>query len=110
MARVFRKGTDPRIDSYSGFFDNDQQSSTGLGDFLHERQVERLYVMGLATDYCVKFTALDARRLGFETSVVIDGCRGVDLQAGDVERAIDAMKAVGVVVVTSDETLAKAKR
>src|SRR5688500_5437345 len=65
VARVFHKGTDAGIDSYSGFFDNGHRKATGLGDYLKERGVTDVYVMGLATDYCVKFTALDARQLEF---------------------------------------------
>ena len=87
IARVFRKGSDPAIDSYSTFFDNARRKSTGLGDFLRENNVEQVYIMGLATDYCVKFSVLDALSLGFKTSVIEDGCRGIDLQSGDVESA-----------------------
>ena len=103
VASVFTKGTDRTIDSYSGFFDNGHRKSTGLGDWLRERGIERVYVLGLATDYCVKFTALDARRLGFEVILVEDGCRAVDLQPGDGARAIEAMRAAGVQVVRSGE-------
>jgi nicotinamidase/pyrazinamidase len=94
--RIFRKGTDRDIDSYSGFFDNGRRKATGLGDFLTSRQITEVYVMGLATDYCVKHTALDARELGFETWLVEDGCRGVELQSGDCDRALQEMFAAGV--------------
>jgi nicotinamidase/pyrazinamidase len=96
---IFRKGTDPRIDSYSGFFDNGHRKSTGMGDYLHGRGVGDVYVLGLATDYCVKFTALDARRLGFRTFVLIDGSRGVELQPGDVDRAVAELREAGVQVI-----------
>ena len=101
--RVFPKGTDPEIDSYSGFFDNGQRRATGLGDHLleSEKGVLEVFVLGLATDYCVKFTALDARRLGFRTTVVEDGCRGVDLRPGDVKRAIEEMRDAGVQMAQS---------
>ena len=99
--RVFEKGTKRVIDSYSGFFDNGHRQATGLGDFLHDRGVTTVFVMGLATDYCVKFTALDAVDLGFATHLVRDGCRGVDLRAGDVERAIEEMEIAGVRVTDS---------
>jgi nicotinamidase/pyrazinamidase len=92
ITRVFRKGTDPSIDSYSGLFDNGHRRSTGLDEFLHEREVISVYVLGLATDYCVKFTALDAGDAGFEVSLVEDGCRGVELHPGDVKAAIDQMQ------------------
>jgi nicotinamidase/pyrazinamidase len=65
--KVFPKGTCPEVDSYSGFFDNGRRNATGLGDYLRERGATDLYLLGLATDYCVKFTALDARNLGFKT-------------------------------------------
>ena len=101
IARVFRKGSDPEIDSYSAFFDNARRRSTGLADFLRASGVDRVDVMGLATDYCVKFSVLDALSLGFKTRVIEDGCRGVDLQAGDVERAFEAMKDAGAEIVSS---------
>ncbi len=93
---IFRKGTDPRIDSYSGFFDNGHRKSTGLGDYLRGKGATELFVMGLATDYCVRYTALDARMLGFDTTLLLDGCRGVELAPGDVDRAVDEMRAAGV--------------
>ncbi|MBP89371.1 MAG: nicotinamidase/pyrazinamidase [Planctomycetaceae bacterium] len=101
IARVFPKGTDATIDSYSGFFDNGHRKATGLGDYLREEGVSSVYVMGLATDYCVAFTALDARQLGFETFLITDGCRGVELTTGDTERAIDEMKAASVRCIES---------
>jgi len=100
---IVRKGTDPAIDSYSGFFDNGQRKSTGLGDYLRGRGATDLYVLGLATDYCVKFTALDAVRLGFRTFLVQDGCRGVELSKGDVARALDEARKAGVQIVQSSD-------
>jgi len=102
VVAVFRKGTDPEIDSYSGFFDNGHKQATGLGAFLKERGTGQVYVLGLATDYCVKFTALDARQLGFDVWVVADGCRGVDLKPGDSRAALGELREAGVHVVTSD--------
>jgi nicotinamidase/pyrazinamidase len=98
IARVFHKGTDPGVDSYSGFFDNGRRTSTGLGEYLKDQGVTDVYVCGLATDYCVKATALDAAASGFKTHLLEDGCRGVELQPGDIERAIDAMREQGVIV------------
>lgn len=98
---IFRKGTDPAIDSYSGFFDNGHRKSTGLGDYLKGRGVTDLYVLGLATDYCVRFTSLDARKLGFRTFLVEDGSRGVELRPGDVARAVQEMHDAGVTIVQS---------
>ena len=101
IARVFRKGTDPAIDSYSGFFDNGRRRATGLGDYLKDRGVTDVYVCGLTTDYCVKFTALDAIDLGFKTYLIENASRGVNLRPGDVAAAIAQMRARGVVVVQS---------
>jgi nicotinamidase/pyrazinamidase len=101
IARVFRKGTEPRVDSYSGFFDNGRRGDTGLDAFLRARGVREVWIAGVATDYCVKYTALDARALGYETMLVLDGCRGVGAHAGDVERAIAEMCAAGVRIRSS---------
>jgi nicotinamidase/pyrazinamidase len=98
---VLRKGTDPGIDSYSGFFDNGQRKSTGLADYLRGRGADEVLLLGLATDYCVKATALDARRLGFGACLVEDGCAGVELRPGDVAAAIEEMRGAGVTVVRS---------
>lgn len=103
VARVFRKGTDPSIDSYSGFFDNGHKRATGLGDYLRDEQVTDVYVLGIATDYCVKFTALDAAQLGFTTHLIEDGCRGVELHSGDIAKAIDEMRNAGVDITNSGE-------
>ena len=103
LSKVVHKGTDPSIDSYSGFFDNGHRKATGLGDWLKGRGVDDVVVLGLATDYCVKFTSLDARKLGMRVSVVADGCRGVNLQADDSERAFAEMHEAGCAVVTSDQ-------
>ena len=106
VARVFLKGTDMEIDSYSGFFDNEHRRATGLGDYLKERGVTGVTIAGLATDYCVKYTALDARMLGFDTTVVLDACRGVEVNEGDTARAVEEMAAAGVRIMESGELLA----
>jgi len=98
---VIRKGDDAGIDSYSGFFDNGARKATGLEALLRGCGVTDVYVMGLATDYCVKATALDAVRLGFRTHLIIDGCRGVNVRDGDVAKAIEEMAKAGVVIMTS---------
>jgi nicotinamidase/pyrazinamidase len=103
IERVFPKGTDPTVDSYSGFWDNGRRRSTGLADWLRAEGVGTVYLLGLATDYCVKFTALDAVSEGFETFLVVDGCRPVELAPGDGERAIEEMRAAGVVVLESNQ-------
>jgi len=94
--KVIRKGTDPNIDSYSGFFDNGHRKATGLEELLRTRDIDAVDIMGLATDYCVKFTALDAAELGFETSLLLDGCRGVEIKPGDCDAAVQDMRAAGV--------------
>ena len=106
-AKVIFKGTDPVIDSYSGFYDNGHRKTTGLGAYFWELGVNQVYVLGLASDYCVKFTALDACGLGFETWVVKDACRGVDLNTGDVRRAMNELTNAGVRLVSSHEMLKK---
>jgi nicotinamidase/pyrazinamidase len=103
VAQVFFKGTDERIDSYSGFFDNGHRKATGLGDYLKQAGVTGVVVLGLATDYCVKWTALDARQLGFDVQVVVDGCRGVGLNPADVPQALLELRAAGVRLVQSAE-------
>ena len=105
IARVFLKGTDPEVDSYSGFFDNEHKRATGLGDYLKERGVTDVAIAGLATDYCVKFSALDAVALGFKTSVVVDACRGVEVNEGDTARALEEMAAAGVNITESRQLL-----
>jgi nicotinamidase/pyrazinamidase len=98
ITRVFRKGTDPGIDSYSGLYDNGHRRSTGLAEWLREQGVTRLTVCGLATDYCVKFTALDAVAEGFEVTLHLPASRGVNLSPGDVEAAVEEMRAKGVAI------------
>lgn len=101
IARVFPKGTDKTIDSYSGFFDNGKKKSTGLGEWLKAQGVTDVAVCGLATDYCVKATAIDAAELGFRTTLVEEACRGVGLGKDDVAKAIQAMREAGVRVTAS---------
>lgn len=76
---ILRKGFRPEIDSYSAFFENDRTTATGLGSYLHERGFARIFLAGLAYDYCVGYSALDARRLGFEAMIIRDACRAIDL-------------------------------
>lgn len=96
IQEVVRKGTDPELDGYSGF------AGTDLADRLRARGVERVFIAGLATDYCVKATAIEAVKNGFETYVLVDAVRAVDLQPGDGERALQEMEKAGVHLVTSD--------
>jgi len=101
--KVFVKGTDPEIDSYSGFFDNGHRKATGLGDYLKEKGVKEVYIVGLALDVCVKFTVLDALELGFKTYLVKDGSRGVNLKPGDSDKAVEEMQEKGAIIVTAAE-------
>lgn len=115
--KVFKKGTCIDRDSYSGFFDNiasfEPQDSvalarsgdTGLDDWLRLNQVKELTLMGLATDYCVLFSALDALRLGYAVTVVTDGCKSVDIMPGDGERALLTMQNAGAKLAHSSELL-----
>ncbi|SON57570.1 nicotinamidase/pyrazinamidase [Hartmannibacter diazotrophicus] len=95
---IVRKGFRPEIDSYSAFFENDRKTTTGLAGALRERGFRRLYFVGLATDFCVAYSAIDAAREGFEAVVLLDACRGIDL-GGSLDAAIAEMKAAGVSVV-----------
>lgn len=107
IAKVFPKGTDADIDSYSGFFDNGHRRSTGLAEWLRSQGVTEVYVCGLATDYCVKLTAMDAVRDGFKVHLIEDACRGVNLRPGDVATAIVEMKRAGVDILQSAQLLTK---
>lgn len=100
---VFCKGEDAKVDSYSGFFDNGKRNKTQLDAFLKENGITDVYIMGLATDYCVKFSALDAVELGYNVFLVSDGCRGVNANNNDVGNAVAQMIKVGVKVITSDD-------
>ena len=102
-SKVFEKGTDPSIDSYSGFFDNGRKKSTGLGEYLEEKGVTEVYVCGLATDFCVKFTALDALSLGFKTFLIEDATKGVNINEGDVKQAVADMRKAGIVITKSKD-------
>ena len=95
IAKIFPKGTDAGIDSYSGLFDNGHRKSTGLGEWLKAKGVTEVFVCGLATDYCVKFTALDAAQTGFKTHFIEDASRGVNLGPNDVKNAIAEMNRAG---------------
>jgi nicotinamidase/pyrazinamidase len=93
---VIRKGYLREIDSYSAFFENDRRTPTGLAGYLRERGLTRLFIVGLATDFCVAYSALDARRLGFEVTVIEAGCRGIDVD-GSLAAAWKQMEEEGVI-------------
>ena len=97
---VFHKGENPRIDSYSAFFDNGHRQKTELDAWLRHHEIRALIVMGLATDYCVKFTVLDALKLGYNVSVITDGCRGVNIQTQGSTVAFMEMSVAGATLYT----------
>ncbi|MBP7096081.1 MAG: bifunctional nicotinamidase/pyrazinamidase [Spirochaetia bacterium] len=102
---IIRKGANPGLDSYSAFFENDRVTPTGLRGYLQGLGVRRVYLAGLATDYCVLFSALDAARLGFDTWVVSDAVRAVGVPAGSEKAAFQVMESAGVRLVSSAELL-----
>lgn len=101
---VLRKGMDPALDSYSAFFENDRRTPTGLAGFLREKGIGRVVTVGLATDFCVFYSALDARRLGLEVVLPEDACRGIDLD-GSLAAALAEMAAAGVAITESSAIL-----
>lgn len=107
--KIFYKGVDPKIDSYSCFFDNGHQQTTGLDAYLRSKNVGTIYFAGVATDYCVKYSVFDAVQLGFETYVITDVCRGVDVHADDCRHALEEIKAAQARTITSDELIAQFK-
>ncbi len=98
---VIRKGFRPAIDSYSAFYENDRNTRTGLAGYLRERGFTRVFLVGLATDFCVHYSAVDARREGFAAVLIEDGCRAIDLD-GSLADAMSKMKAAGVERATSE--------
>ena len=99
---IIRKGFRKEIDSYSAFFENDKKTNTGLAGYLSERGLKRLFFTGLATDYCVAHSALDAITMGFESFVILDACREIDL-AGSHEAMLERMRAAGVAILHSSD-------
>ena len=98
-ALVIRKGFRPEIDSYSAFFENDHKTPTGLAEYLRGRGLKRVFLCGLATDFCVHYSALDAKDEGFETVVIEDACRAIDLE-GSLDAAMGAMGEAGVTLTS----------
>ncbi len=105
VTTVVKKGLDKMIDSYSGFYDNGHKRSTGLASYLKDQGVKRVFIAGLAADYCVKFTALDALKEGFKTIVIKDATRAVNLQEGDFEKAMEELERKGAEVMQSKEVV-----
>lgn len=101
--KVITKGSNPLIDSYSGFFDNARLQKTELDSYLKQHEIGQIYICGLATDYCVKFTALDAKSLGYDVTVIIDACKGVNIHPDDVVKSLDEMTLAGIKLISSRE-------
>jgi nicotinamidase/pyrazinamidase len=101
---IIRKGCNPDIDSYSAFLEADRTTPTGLAGYLKERGIDTVYLVGLALDFCVMFSALDARAAGFNTFVILDACRAIDLQ-GSRAAAIERMQVAGVNLISADAIL-----
>jgi nicotinamidase/pyrazinamidase len=98
--KIIYKGTDPLIDSYSTFYDNGHRKSTGLEYYLREKGIKDIFIAGIATDYCVKYSTLDALQLGFHPYVIVDACRGVNLDPRDSEKALAVMRKGGAVLLS----------
>ncbi len=101
--QVFHKGVDRMIDSYSTFFDNAHLRETGLAEYLRKRGIKEIALVGVATDYCVLYSVLDALKLGFQVTVIADGCRAINLRPNDGEEAFEKMIEAGAELVTADE-------
>lgn len=101
---IIRKGFHTSIDSYSAFMEADQQTSTGLAGYLKERNIDTVFVTGIATDFCVAWTAIDACKLGFKSYVIADACKGIDLQ-GSLQHAWQDMLSCGVKRIYSKDIL-----
>ncbi len=98
---IVRKGTSSDIDSYSAFLENDKKTKTGLDGYLNSIGTTEVFVCGLATDYCVYYSAMDAHMIGFKTAVIIDACRGIDVPEGSLTKVIASMREAGIRIVES---------
>ena len=101
---IIRKGCNPDIDSYSAFLEADRRTTTGLAGYLKERGIDTVYMVGLALDFCVMFSALDARAAGFNTFVVLDACRAIDME-GSLATAMERMQTAGVGLIQSNQLI-----
>ncbi|GAB2633126.1 bifunctional nicotinamidase/pyrazinamidase [Belliella aquatica] len=99
---IFQKGTNPKVDSYSGFFDNNRQGDTGLSKFLKDHGVQEIFVCGLAEDYCVKFTVLDGLAEGFDVHLILDATRAVNIHTDDFAKAMIEMENAGATITHSE--------
>jgi nicotinamidase/pyrazinamidase len=99
---VIRKGTHPMVDSYSAFLENDKKLKTGLDGYIRSMEPDGVYITGLATDYCVFYSAMDSASLGFKTYVIIDACRGIDIPENNIRLATETMEKNGIMILTTD--------
>lgn len=104
--KVFRQGTEADTDGYSAFFDSGHEHATGLYEYLQDKRVTEVYVLGLGTELCVKATALDSVALGFKTLVIEDACRAFNLKPDDAKTAIEELRLAGVTILQSRDLLA----
>ncbi len=100
---VLRKGSNPDIDSYSAFRENDKKTLTGLEGYLKNLHIDQTYLCGLALDYCVFFSAMDSKELGFETYVILDGTKGIDSPVGNIDRVLTLMEERGINIIESKD-------
>jgi len=100
---IIRKGRNPEIDSYSAFKENDKKTLTGLEGYLRNLDIRQTYICGLALDYCVLYSALDSRELGFDTYVIIDGTKGIDSPEGNIDKSLAIMKEKGIKIIESND-------
>jgi nicotinamidase/pyrazinamidase len=105
FVQVAHKGVDPKVESYSIFFDNQRHRSTGIEEILRKHEITDIYFAGLATDYCVLYSVEDAVELGYKPHVILDACRGIDLRPGDVEKAISNMLQCGAEMCTTEQVI-----
>lgn len=102
---ILRKGMNPLVDSYSAFIENDRNTETGLAGYLKALKVREIFICGLATDYCVYYSAMDSLRYRFRCNVIIDATRGLDLPDRSIDAVVSEMKDKGISVISSDELL-----
>ncbi len=100
--KIFKKGMNPSVDSYSGFQDNDKKSETGLREYLNSKKIKQIFVCGLALDYCCYYTALDGFNFGYKVYFLVDLTRGVDLPEGNIKTALETMKKTGIKFVNNE--------
>lgn len=100
---ILRKGTRPKMDSYSAFLENDKKTPTGLAGLLKELGVKRVFIAGLATDYCVLYSSRDALAAGFQVVVLEDACRGVDVPPENIKKALEEMRGLGIRILNTDQ-------